>query len=168
MLTRGLSTSGLRVFPPTISRKAPARNLPFSELILQIKFQSQKTDTGDHIAGSGSDICASPRCDAGRLCHGISGEVPPLRFTVSFSKLSSVEKERLHSGLLHWQSFQRTVPVSFAARLVRVRVLAPQKGHGKDTTKTSFFVRVNRRDFIPVIPVVLSTLEFLIPVRAAW
>ncbi|KHH26633.1 hypothetical protein WR00_13935 [Escherichia coli] len=24
---RGLSTSGLRVFPPTISRKAPARNL---------------------------------------------------------------------------------------------------------------------------------------------
>ncbi|EFW9163365.1 hypothetical protein E5D50_10860 [Shigella sonnei] len=26
-LTRGLSTSGLRVFPPAISRKAPARNL---------------------------------------------------------------------------------------------------------------------------------------------
>ncbi|EDS1379281.1 hypothetical protein GQZ62_000011 [Salmonella enterica] len=26
-VSRGLSTSGLQVFPPTISRKAPARNL---------------------------------------------------------------------------------------------------------------------------------------------
>ncbi|EFI9142891.1 hypothetical protein G3Q09_004412 [Escherichia coli] len=43
-MTRGLSTSGLRVFPPTISRKAPARILAWFFPLFQFVEACQSSD----------------------------------------------------------------------------------------------------------------------------